>query len=132
MGRPFQLQEMTEDRGRRAEGGGRKSEDRGRKSEDREQRTEGGESTILMCIIRKRNKLIMNFSILDLFYASAPESSFIFKSIEGSNINIYEYIVNSISLSRLKHENSDLSIIKKFSNYSKDNVRELGMLSKRI
>jgi len=35
-------------------------------------------------------------------------------------------IVNTISQSRLKHESSDLSKIKKSNNYLKYNVRELG------
>jgi len=41
------------------------------------------------------------------------------------------FILNKISQSRLKHDNSDLSKIKKFSNYLKYIVRELGMLSQR-
>jgi len=38
----------------------------------------------------------------------------------------------TISQSRLKHENSDLSKMKKFSNYVEYKARELGMLSQRI
>jgi len=48
------------------------------------------------------------------------------------NYQLITFIVNTISQSRLKHENSDWTKIEKFSNYSKYNVRELGMLSQRI